>query len=134
MRFRIWNNGGMRWDRLSQAFDQFRKWSAFRTLLDILGVWKWVILGASVLGSGLLSYFSKLDPFVRVILVLLFIALVLAVSTFCVALWKANRPTEVQTTGKPKAYQIVLFVALLILAVVGAIWGPSKPQLNPGLE
>ena len=126
-----WDNGRMWWINARKAFDQFRKWSAIKALLDLAGVWKWVVLGASVVGGFLLPLFSKLDPALRVLVLLLAIALALASTLFLVALRRVTKNQRVDAENdpvvlhdRPKKHHIALAAVLVLLAVVGAVWGP----------
>jgi hypothetical protein len=128
----------MWWTNLSKAFEQFRRWSAVKTLLEFAGAWKWIALGASVAIGWLLPWFSRIDPAWRVVAVLFSVALSLAIALFVAALRKVSRPepaatvldqqqtTEAPSRSKPKKYQVAIAAALVILAIIGAIFGPKK--------
>jgi len=134
------DNWRMWWINTCKAFDQFRKWSAVKALLELAGVWKWVVLGASVVGGFLLPLFSKLDPALRVLVLLFAATLALASTLFLVALRRVTKSQSPVNAGndpailldRPKKRYIALTVVLLLLAVAGAIWGPRrKPMPAP---
>jgi hypothetical protein len=135
----------MLWTNLSKAFEQFRRWSAFKTLLELAGVWKWIALGASAVMDWTLPSFSSLDPAWRVLVALVIVVLALMIALFCVALRKVTRPeppapssdqqqlSQTDTArprSKPKKHQVALASVLVVLAIIGAIWGPKSGHVN----
>jgi hypothetical protein len=133
------------WNILSKAFEQFRRWSALKTLLELAGVWKWIVLGAAVVGNWLLPSISRWDPAFRVLAGLATTALALMVVLFAIALRKAIResrtsgersvPEKDSSPANPKTHHIVIALLLILLAVIGAIFGPTPlPSVLPGIS
>jgi len=118
------------WNILSKAFEQFRRWSAFKQLLELAGIWNWVALGACVVGGFLVAWFSRLDPAVRALVLLAAIAIALAITLFAVALARTIKQEApgASVTSKPKKTHVAIAGLLVLLAVIGAVWGPNKPK------
>src|SRR5207244_361819 len=102
--------------------------------------WKWIVLGASVVVGFLLALFSKWDWALRVLAVLAVIVLALAGSLFAVALHKSIKESSPNTApdseqavphGKPKKYQMAIAIVLVILAIIGVVWGSGKRKDAP---
>ena len=126
--------------RLSKAFDKFRKWTAFKTLLELVGVWKYVVLGAIALFGWVLPWFSHLDTGWRVLIVLGCAVLSMATALFVFAFRVAKGESTASGTGAsdedqgqvvkrhdgqvpggPKKWDIAVVIGMLLLAVVGAM-------------
>lgn len=127
------------WPVLSKAFEHFRGWSSFKTLLELLGIWKWVGLGGEIVLGFTVAWFSQLDWGWRFLIVLISAGFLLVISTLVVAIRQdstrpgqqelptdstadstADAKVEKETipTTRPRKYQVVVAIVLLCLAIV----------------
>jgi hypothetical protein len=133
------------WNRLLAAFDLFRKAWGFRTLLELVGIWKYVVLGvAAVIAIALQIWASaaKQTPPVLIGLGLAVFAALLLIGGFAVAFWRAGGPSkqrpaegsvEVTSVSRkaPPAWIITCGCILAALVIVGFLSGgrPQRPTI-----
>jgi hypothetical protein len=114
----------MWWSRLLRAFDLFRKVWGLRTLLDLLGIWKWIVLGSAAVGGLLVSfwaYVSHLPGPEGFVLGLATCALLLLIGgcllAFC-RVW-GTEPSAEHRKERPSAFAITCGCLLAVLTLIG---------------
>ncbi len=124
----------MVWNR---AFDWFSRLTAYQKILELAGLWKFIWIGAAVLGTVLLGLWAailRLPLPVIVVLVLICLAALTALIGHGIngyerlAAWKASRP-EVNLKVSRKAKVIVAI--LVVLAAIGWIASRSRVSTIP---
>ena len=116
------------WDRILRAFDLFRKAWGLRTILDLLGIWKWIALGGAAVLALVVqfwAYMSRLSPPVVAVLGLAACVLLLILVRFGVAFWRVGKTQDSPEglwspqKGRPSGFVIACACVLGVLAIIG---------------
>ena len=134
------------WNRLLVAFDLFRKAWGFRTLLELVGIWEYVVLGVAAVIAIVLQIWAsaaKQTPPVLIGLGLVVFASLLLIGGFGVAFWRAGdllkqRSAEGSVEVKadparkaPPAWIITCGFILAVLVIVGFLSGGRHTPQRP---
>jgi hypothetical protein len=84
--------------RIARAWSFYRHGVAIKGLLQALGIWKWVVLGAETVMSVALAYWFEWSAPLRILIGLISLAVMLLITGFAVALYK-TRDIPSEKTG-----------------------------------
>ena len=104
--------------RLKAAWDIYRHVAAAKTLLDSIGVYKFIVLGVSVVIAGASAIWFRLSPLWAVMVCLVGIALLLFISGLAVAFYKVGRVAPILPTNDTKASVLKLSDMLIAVGIV----------------
>jgi len=82
-----------RW--LKRAWGLYKESADIIDLLQTVGAWKWIVVGATYLVSALLMHWSQLPLWAQFVLSLVICCLLLFITGFAMALWKTRNSSAI---------------------------------------